>query len=165
MGFASGVEAALLDSVGLFGTTRYLRLLQWSGDPNVGAGQELNEDGSLPPNMAEPTTGGYAVQTVLSSAWGDAVAGAPTTKQFPKAGGTGITYTPTGGASWKICGYAWTTTNAVVSSSNVISSGVMLDATGAPALVTVDGSHPLVISETYPIIERLGDPPSGLDPT
>lgn len=165
MPLASQTEANLLNSAALFGATRYLRLLQWNGTAGQGTGTSLNEDGSLPANVTEPTTGGYAAHQVLSSEWGAAVAGAPSEKVWPGTGQLGYTFTPTGGASWNIIGYAWTTNNSAITSANVISFGVMLDSLGDPATVTVDNTHPLAFNTVFPIIERFGDCPSGLDPT
>lgn len=165
MGFTTQTEANLLTSVTLFGATRYLRLIQWSGSAASWVATDLNEDGSLPATMAEVSTGGYAVHTVPASEWSTPNQAAPTTIQWPKTGTTGVTYTPSGGATWKVCAYAWTTNTNPVTSANVIASGVMVDSTGAACLLTVDATHPLTINDTYPIIERLGDPPPGVDPT
>lgn len=165
MPLSSQTEANLLNSVALYGTTRYLRLLQWNGTAGQGTGTTLNEDGSLPANVTEPTTGGYAAHQVLSSEWGAAVVGAPSEKVWPGTGQTGYTFTPTGGASWEIIGYAWTTNNSAITSGNIISFGTMLDSLGAPATRTVTNGNPLAFTPTFPIIERIGDCPSGLDPT
>ncbi len=165
MGFTTQTEANLLNSSELFGSTRYLRLLQWTGTAGLGSGVELNEDGTLPANVSEPSTGGYTYHQVLTTDWATVQQGAPTTKQWPKIGGTGVTYTPSGGASWDIIGYCWTSDTAAISSSNVKSSGLMVDQNGDPATVHVDGSHPLTFDQNFPIVERLGDPPPGVDPT
>ncbi len=165
MPLSSQTAANLLNSAELFGATRYLRLLQWNGTPGQGTGISLNVDGSLPANVTEPTTGGYAAHQVLAAEWGDPIQGGPTEKIWPDVGETGFTFTPTGGASWEIIGYAWTSNNSAVSSANVKTFGTMLDSLGDPATRTVDATHPLAFDPIDPIIERVGVCPSGVDPT
>lgn len=165
MPLASGIEANLLDSASLFGSTRYLRLLCWTGTtPSDGAGITLNEDGSLPANVAEASWGGYAARLTVSTEWNAAVAGAPTLKQWPSAATGDVTFTASSG-SGDVCAYAWTTSNAAFGVTQVISFGVMLDSNGAAAVVHVDSTHPLTFNSVTPIIERLGDPPPSVDPT
>lgn len=163
-GLSDTKEAALLDST--FGQTLYLRLLEWDGaNTNDGIGITANDDGTLPTNVTEVSTGGYTALAVASTDWADAVGGAPSFKQVPKSGGSALTFTPTGGATWDICGYCWTTDAAAISSANLVSSGVMIDSNGDPCVQHVTGAAPLSITDLQPIVERFGDTPAGVDPT
>lgn len=160
VGLADAKEAALLDSSALFGQTLYLRLLQGSV-----AGTTVNDNGTLPSGVTEVSTGGYTPRQVLSTAWGAAAGGSPSTKRLPAVGGTAITFTPTGGATWTLCGYCWTTDSGTIAAGNLVSSGVMIDQTLAVALRTVNAANPFSVADATPLIERLGDPPAGTNPT
>lgn len=161
-------EATTLDW--LYGRDLYLRLLNWSGDPNAGKGVRLNPDASFPAGLAEVTTGGYAPLFVdgtgAGNQWAAAVPGAPTEKQVPKTGGNALAFSPTGGATWTLSAYCWTTTNAAITSANYVSGGVLLGGDLLPTVRTVTAANPLNFTDVTPIIERLGDPPIAcVDPT
>lgn len=149
-------EAAVLDSV--FNQTLFLRLFTGT------AGLCVNDDGSLPVGLAELSTGGYAPLSVPSAAWSAAIGGAPSIKTVPNAAHSPLSFTPSG-AAWDICAYAWTTDSATISSSNYVSGGVLVDVNSAPCVQHVLDGQPFTFTNTYPIVERLGDPPVGVNPT
>ena len=160
-GLSDAREVATLDSI--FSGTLYLRLLQWNGAVGGGAGLTVNDDGTLPANVAEPTTGGYAPLSVSAASWAAAVAGAPTTKTVPNAAHSPLQFVPSG-AAWNLCGYAWTTDTNAITSSNYVSGGVFVDSLNVPMIYHVADGEPLKFTDTYPIVERLGDPPVGVNP-
>lgn len=155
VGFSNAREAAILDAQ--YNTTLYLRLLTGT------AGQCVNDDGTLPAGCTELTTGGYAPLSVPAAAWNSAVGGSPTTKTVPNAGHSPLSFTPTG-AIWHVCAYAWTTDNSAISAGNFVSTGVMVDVNNTPMLETVLDGQTLSFTNQYPIVERLGDPPIGVNP-
>lgn len=159
--------------------TRYLRLLIWTGNPALAAGQLPSKGGVMPSGLTEPTTGGYAPIAVAGSAWGTPVEGlsSPTTIQVPKVGGANIGWTPT--ATWSnIVGYAWTTTSAAISAANLVSASSFVDLdnldpdTGQPIPLAFDqpagtflgwgdGTGPVLV----PLVERTGGAPPGVNPS
>lgn len=160
-GFTNNSEAAILDdpTVGL-GRTLHLRLLT-----GTSAGQEPNDDGTLPSGMAEVSGGGYAVASVASTAWSTAAGGAPSTKQLPKSGGSAITFAASGANFGAITAYALTTDSGAYTPANVVASGPITNSSGVPISVTVNDGSSISFTDTNPIIARLGDPALVTDAT
>lgn len=166
-GFTNTVEAAILNdaTVGLARVTQSLHLFKFSGAASAAAGQELNDDGTTPTNVAVVSGGGYAAKAVAAGNWSTAVGGAPTSKQLP-ATGSGVTFRwdASGAAFGTITCWAICSTHASVAydSANVILSGPITDSSGNPVAVTVADGESIEINETNPILARLGDPaPAG----
>jgi len=155
-GLSDAREKAILDSE--FSSSVYLRLLTGA------AGQEMNDNGTFPAGLSEVTGGGYAPRLISSASWASAVAGNPSIKTMPNPAHSPITFTPSG-ASWDICGFAFTSDNSTISSSNLLYSGVLVDVVNAPTLYHVGDGTPFSITDQYPIVVRLGDPPAGVNPT
>lgn len=155
-GFSDAREAAILNSE--FNQTLYLRLFTGT------AGLCVNDNGTLPSGLTELNTGGYAPLQVPAAAWASAIAGAPSIKTVPNPAHSPLSFTPSG-ATWAICAYAWTTDTAAISSSNYIAGSVLVDVNSVPIVYTVGDGQPFEFTDQYPITERLGDPPVGVNPT
>lgn len=164
-GLSNAREAALLDST--FSGTLRLRLLQWTGASGQGAGVTVNDDGTLPAGLQEISGSGYPSGglSVPGSSWNSAVAGAPTIKTCPTVAASPLTFTPSGGTWTDIASYAWTSDTNSITSANFVSSGVFVDDNDDPHVFTLGDGEPLQITSSNPITERLGDPPSGVNPT
>ncbi len=156
-GLSDAQEVTILNSA--FAGTLYLRFLTGT------AGQTANDDGTLPSGCTEVTgltftpTGGI----IPGSYWNSAVGGSPTTKSVPRALNSPISASK--GTTWTSTGYCWTSSSGTISSANLVSSGVWVDTNSVPIVVTTGASVPFEITSTAPIIERLGDPPPGVNPT
>lgn len=165
-GAAKATQTAFLDNatVGL-GRTLYLALIKWTGTSGAGAGQEPNDDGTMPANVAEVSGGGYARKSVASTDWSSAVAGAlgtASSKQVPKSGGAAITWTASGAAYGEIVAYALYDAS---SAGNMIWSGCLTDSSGTPVYRTVSDGDSFTFDETNPIVVKAGDPAKVVDAT
>lgn len=155
-GFSDAREAAILDTQ--FSSAVYLRLFTGV------AGLQVGDDGSIPGGLAELSTGGYAPLLVSAASWASAIGGSPSVKTVPNPTHSPINFTPSG-VTWQVCSYAWTSDANAVTASNLISSGVFADVNSTPIVYTVLPGVPLSFTNAFPIVERLGDPPPGVNPT
>lgn len=156
-GLSDAQEVSVLNT--LFNQSLYLRLLT-----STVAGTCMNDNGTFPAGLAEVSTGGYSPLLVTAAKWNSAVAGSPSYKTVPNSANSPLQFTPSG-ASWNLTAYAWTTDNSTITSSNFISGGVFVDSGNNPIVYPVLAGQPFQITDSYPIVERLGDAPSGVNPT
>ena len=165
-GFAKSAQTAILDDadVGL-GRTLWLSLYRWSGTSGTGAGQEPNDDGTLPTNVVEVSTGGYVRKSVASGDWSTSTAGAlgtASSKQVPKSGGSAISWTAAGASFGEVV--AWGLHSASVSGTMIL-SGPLTDSAGAVTYRTISDGDTFQFDANNPIIVRIGDPARVTDST
>lgn len=171
-GFTNTAEAAILNDadVGL-GRTLYLHLFKWTGTAGQGAGKEPLDDGTVgsgaAANVAAVSGGGYAPKAIASSDWSTATGGAPTVKQLPKSGGAAIRWDASGANFGELVAFAITTSaaSAAYDAAACICSGPLTDGSGTPTYVTVNDGDAFEITDSNPILVRLGDPALVTDAT
>lgn len=158
-GFTKSAQTAILDDadVGL-ARTLHLALFKWTGTAGAGAGQEPNDDATLPTNVAEVSGGGYARKSVASTDWSTSAAGAlgtASSKQVPKSGGTAISWTASGAAYGEIVAWGLYTAS---SGGTLVASGPLTDSGGTPTYRTINDGDTFQFDANNPIIIRVGDP-------
>ena len=165
-GFTKSAQTALLENAtdGL-GRTLHLALFKWTGTAGAGAGQEPNDDGTLPTNVAEVSGGGYSRKSVASTDWSTAAAGAlgtASSKQVPKSGGSAISWTASGAAYGELVAWGLYTAS---SGGTLVASGPLTDSSGTPTYRTINDGDTFQFDSSNPILMRLGDPAKVTDAT
>lgn len=151
-GFTDATEQAILDNatVGL-GRTLYLGLYKWTGTAGAGAGQTANDDGTLPANVAEVNTGGYARLTVTSGNWNAATGTSPASKQT----NTTLSWTASGAAFGELSGWGLYTAST---GGTPVCIGTLTNSSGTATSVTVNSGETFQFDATNPIKVQLGNP-------
>lgn len=143
-------------------TTLYLGLYKWTGTSGAGAGQEPNDDATLPANVAEVSTGGYSRKSVAVADWSSTTAGALGTASqiaVPTSGQGPYTWTASGAAFGELC--AWGLFDASTGGT-LLSSGPLTDSSGTSVSRTINDGDSFTFDSNNQIIMRLGDPaPAG----
>lgn len=164
-GISSQAQLAMLQStavgLGTSGSPRNLYIHFFKS--TLGAGDEPNENGTLPATLSEVTIGNGYAPILFTSAAITFAQGPPTTAAFPTSGTLGCT---AAGASFgTITAIGISPDSGAWVPANSLYTGPLVDGSGNPIAQPIGDGSRLEFTATNQILIRLGDPAKVADAT